>query len=260
MDIVGKRFGKQVVVRTLGGDFVEILCDCGKKKRSRKQYLLSGESRSCGCGRRGDRKPPISVGDVFGQLTVTQKLGTNGQHRHVLTVCSCGVPKVFREDALRSGKAKSCGCFRRARAATLTRTHGQTRKHHLYTTWAGMWERTRRADRWPSYARQGITVDPSWRSFEAFRDYIEQNLGPRPVGFTLDRIENDKGYAPGNVRWSNALTQMRNRSNNTFLTVDGVSRCIAEWAEVTGLSSAVICSRRKHGWNDRDAVLTPLQK
>jgi hypothetical protein len=123
-----------------------------------------------------------------------------------------------------------------------------------------MWERTKRADRWPSYARQGISVSPLWRSFEAFRDYVEQNLGPRPKGFTLDRIDNAGGYVPGNVRWANALTQMRNRSNNTFVTVDGVSRCIAEWSEVSGLSSAVICARIKRGWSEREAVLTPLKK
>jgi hypothetical protein len=260
VDIVGKRFGKQVVLRELGNNYVEILCDCGTKKRSRKQYLLNGQSRSCGCGKFADRSAPVSVGDRFDHLVVVQKLGTDGQHRSVLALCDCGRHKVFRESDLRGGESKSCGCFRRTRASSLTRTHGQTRKHYLYSIWQGMWERTRRSDRWPSYARQGITVAPEWRAFEAFRDYVEQNLGERPKGFTLDRIENDKDYAPGNLRWADARTQMRNRSNSVFITVDGVSRCIAGWAEATGISSTVICSRRKNGWSDRDAVLTPVRK
>jgi hypothetical protein len=108
---------------------------------------------------------------------------------------------------------------------------------------------------------RGIKVCPEWEaSFEAFRDYVTANLGPRPRGHTVDRIENSKNYEPGNVRWASAKQQQRNTSRNTIITVDGVSRCIAEWAEASGISSAVICARRKRGWSDALAVTARLQQ
>lgn len=252
--MVGKRFGKQVVLRELGHDRVEIECDCGTIKTTRKQYLLNGQSRSCGCGRFADLAIPIVVGEAFTELCVIKKLGSNGHKREVLCLCSCGAHKVVTEDALRSGKTKSCGCFRRGRARGLNRTHGESGKFRtpLYSTWSSMWERTTKPKRWPSYV--GIVVCTEWRMFEAFRDYANQYLGERPPGFSLDRIDNSLGYQPGNVQWAPAKHQARNRKSNTVVEVDGVRRCIAEWAEINSISSAVICARLKRGWDPKSAV------
>lgn len=109
------------------------------------------------------------------------------------------------------------------------------------------------------YRERGITIHPSWRrSFEMYRDYVVQHLGKRPRGHTVDRIDNDRGYVPGNIRWASGKQQARNRSDNTVITAAGVSRCIAEWAEINGLNSAAICARIRYGWDPERAVTQPL--
>ncbi len=194
------------------------------------------------------------------RLTILRYVGTIKRKRRVLVRCSCGVEKVLAEDDVRSGSTKSCGCFRRQRMAGLTLTHGHTRKavrSYLYTAWMAMRER---ADS-EHYRARGIRLFEPWRgSFEVFRDHISTHLGKRPRGHTLDRIDNDDDYRPGNVRWASGKQQARNRSDNTIVTVNGVSRCIAEWAEINGLNSAAICARIRYGWAPERAVTQPLQK
>lgn len=119
-----------------------------------------------------------------------------------------------------------------------------------------MRDRVNNPKQFPTYV--GKKVFPEWdRSFEAFKKYVEENLGDRPPGFTLDRINNDGDYAPGNLRWASPKEQARHRRSNTYITVDGVSRTIAEWADVSGLTANVICARRRMGWPDHLAVRLP---
>jgi hypothetical protein len=259
--LVGQRFGKQVVLRELGDDYVEIRCDCGTVKKSRKQYIKNGQSKSCGCGRYDARPdtPPIVVGQKFHYLTVTQLLGTNGHKREVLCVCYCGVRKVFEEGNLRRGDTKSCGCFRKERMASLTLSHGQGGKKRtkLYRAWESMRRRVKDPVRYPSYV--GRTVAPEWDSFEAFRDYIEQNLGPCPEGHSLDRKDNEKGYEPGNIRWASYQVQVRNRRSTLFLTARGEKKSLAEWSEIAGIDSFTIRARMLKGWTHEEAIFTPVK-
>jgi hypothetical protein len=200
------------------------------------------------------------VGTVFFRLTVIRSIGWVGRHFRVVARCECDTEKEFSLDLIQSGATKSCGCLRRDRAHKLNETHRQagTGRTPLYRAWEAMRDRVRRKE---PYVSRGIKVCPEWEaSFEAFRDYVAASLGPRPRGHTVDRIENSKNYEPGNIRWASAKQQQRNTSRNTIITVDGVSRCIAEWAEASGISSAVICARRKHGWSDALAVTAPLQQ
>lgn len=246
--MIGQRFGSQVVLELVGNGKAKIQCDCGTVKETRIQYLLSGESTSCGCGRYRDILPPIQIGDKFNLLTVVQKLGTDGHKRQVLCLCNCGTYKVFNESDIRSETTKSCGCFRRQRAANLTKTHGQggRNKTYLYRAWLAMKERVRRSDRWPTYQENNIKVCPEWEnSFEAFRDYVLENLGERPEKYSLDRINNMKNYEPGNIRWASAKEQANNRRSNVILTVNGTSRSLKEWSELTGIPLQQINKRRK---------------
>lgn len=258
--LVGQRFGKQVVLRILTGAKAEVQCDCGVVKATPIQYLRNGQSRSCGCGRYDPRPAtsPINIGDVFGILTVVQLLGTNGRKREVLVQCECQTRKVVDESSLRSGTIKSCGCFRRQRMAQFNHPHGQSgsRRTVLYRTWEGMRTRCSKPERYPTYI--GIRVCPEWDdSFAAFRDYVDENLGPRPDGYSLDRIDNLKGYEPGNIRWSTAKRQARNRRSNVDVTIDGITHCIADWAEINGIHQSVVQTRLRNGWTLTDAVTKP---
>lgn len=198
------------------------------------------------------------VGSRFNRLTVIRSIGWVRRHYRVVARCDCGTEKEFSLDLLTSGATKSCGCARRDRAHALNQTHRQAGigRTPLYRAWEAMHDRVKRN---PLYVARKIRVCEQWAAFEPFRDYVLANLPPRQRGQTLDRIDNDRGYEPGNVRWADARTQQRNTSANTIIAVDGVSRCIAEWAEISGLTSNVICRRRARGWPDHLAATAPAR-
>jgi hypothetical protein len=105
------------------------------------------------------------------------------------------------------------------------------------------------------YGGRGITVHADWiKSFDAFLEHV----GPAPTPkHTIDRIDNARGYEPGNVRWATQTEQQRNRSSNRVLTLNGVSRLLVEWAEDLGVSGAVISERLKNGWSLERALTQP---
>jgi hypothetical protein len=106
------------------------------------------------------------------------------------------------------------------------------------------------------YGGRGIQVCDRWRaSVLAFID----DMGKCPDGMELDRVDNDGNYEPGNCRWATRLTQVRNRRNTRHLTVHGVTRPMAEWAEQSGIPYDTIKRRLIYGWSDERAVLEPLR-
>lgn len=101
----------------------------------------------------------------------------------------------------------------------------------IYRVWRGMKSRCHdpRCADYPRYGARGITVCDEWRNdFLSFAAYV----GDRPAGKTLDRIDNNKGYQPGNVRWATKSEQARNTRRNHMHTIDGVTRCMADWCEI----------------------------
>jgi hypothetical protein len=184
----------------------------------------------------------VKEGDVFGQLIVLQEERlplTPGRAAHGFKTglrgarcrCSCGAETVVSLTNLRNGLAQSCGCLRMAktmeRLPNLHRSavrHGLARddnKHPLYQTWAGMMARCYNQNHtWYSrYGGRGITVHTSWQDARTFVQEITELLGERPDGMTLDRIDNERGYEPGNIRWATRTTQSKNRRKMRRLTL-----------------------------------------
>ena len=113
-----------------------------------------------------------------------------------------------------------------------------------------------RNDRQGTYGKRGIKVCPEWeRSFEEFY----RDMGDPPsADHSIDRIDNDGDYEPGNCRWATREQQQRNTSRNTLLSHDGETLTIAEWSERTGLKATTICVRLYSlGWSATRALTTP---
>lgn len=109
--------------------------------------------------------------------------------------------------------------------------------------------------RYPNYGGRGITVCGRWReSFKAFLD----DMGVKPEGFSLDRINTDGNYEPSNCRWADAKTQANNKTTNLQITFDGRTMNAQQWAEETGIPARIICQRlRRDKFSTEDALTRP---
>lgn len=205
-------------------------CDCGTIREMRTANLLrSGRVKpeSCGCMTGRPQTLAIEMGQRIGRGVVidpeirtgfTQAFpaGCPGARLR----CDCGEIYEARLMSLveRNGRinTQSCGCLREETAAAngivYSTTHG-LHDHLLYGTWWQMLQRCENPEhdnyRW--YGAKGRTVCERWHDVRLFIEDIERDLGPRPAGMTLDRIDNDGNYEPGNVRWATAAQQVANR-------------------------------------------------
>ena len=128
------------------------------------------------------------------------------------------------------------------------------KKPPLYSVWQSMKARclNPRNKAFGGYGGRGITICERWvRSYEAFAE----DMSPRPVGYSIDRIDNDKGYSPENCRWSDKKTQQRNQRRAVFVVVDGQKLRAIELAEQAGVKTDTIVRRAKAGLAI-DAVLS----
>lgn len=174
-------------------------------------------------------------------------------------VCDCGVMLQVFGRSLRRGDSKSCGCLSRDRIIAQSTTHGQAKRGKPtteYQIWQGMMKRCEnpRCPTYRHYGGRGITVHPTLRTFEGFLAH----LGPRPAGLTLERINNDSNYEPGNVCWATRKAQARNSRHNRLITINGATRPLVEWCEQNGLRPGTASMRLHYGWSERDAVTTPV--
>lgn len=113
-------------------------------------------------------------------------------------------------------------------------------------------------DSFEEYGGRGITVCERW--LKSFTDFLS-DVGKRPSeSHSLDRIETNGNYEPGNVRWATKSQQNRNLRTNALLVLDGKSATAAEWSEITGISPITIATRKRRGWTDERTLTTPAMK
>jgi hypothetical protein len=152
-------------------------------------------------------------GQRFGYLTVLRRAPDKGRHRYWQCVCDCGRLTTVAATNLQGGQVKSCGCERSELISQATTVHGQ-RQTRLYSTWCGMKARCLRASHkdFADYGGRGITIHPTWqRDFRPFSAYVCALPHFGEAGRSLDRINPDGNYEPGNVRWATGTEQRLNR-------------------------------------------------
>jgi hypothetical protein len=107
------------------------------------------------------------------------------------------------------------------------------------------------------YFDRGIRVCDRWKDFINFLE----DMGIRPDGYQIDRIDNNGNYEPTNCRWVTPKINSRNNRHNTILTLDGVSKRLCEWAEDKGWDRSIISNRLRYGWSvDRTLSEEPIRK
>jgi hypothetical protein len=215
------------------------------------------------------------IGLTFGRLTVVAFTGakTKHQQRMITCRCACGLYVDVMVNHLKSGNTTSCGC---AHSEELAERNAETAKHGdargtreagtkftvLYRTWTQIKQRCLNPEHvsYPSYGGRGITMDPVWaQSYAAFRRDVIAAIGEKPSRmFSLDRVDNDKGYVPGNLRWATPEEQNRNTRKTRLYELNGESRTLGEWADLAGVRRELVSSRvLRYGWPLDEALGTP---
>lgn len=193
---------------------------------------------------------PIKPGEVFGRLTVIAPAGMNSYSKALaLCQCSCGNTITCRVNNLRSSTTRSCGCYSREVTSKISRKHGHGLEPEAQV-WRDIKKRCNNPNdkNYSNYGGRGIRLHPSWEDYMVFRK--EVGLRPFP-GATLDRIDNNRGYEPGNVRWATMKVQARNKRSNVFVSINGETKTCADWRDALGMGKSQFASKirshRKYG-------------
>ena len=202
------------------------------------------------------------TGKIFGRFTVDRFSHYEPKNRsyYWVCLCLCGSEKKVKGANLRSGSTKSCGCLQRESARSAgdrTRTHGLSRTK-IYAVWDSMHQRCTNQNRsdFKSYGGRGISVCKRWGSFELFLE----DMGLPPKGMTLERKNINGDYEPLNCCWETTKRQSRNTTKTIFITANGETKSLPDWAEDLGIPYETLSARLRRGWNQNDAINTPVDK
>lgn len=200
------------------------------------------------------------TGKTFGYLTAVSRVP--GKFRW-LCLCICGVEKEIQAQSLRYGYTGSCGC-KNGELGSLKRTkHGAAKRGNLtreYRSWLGMNDRCYNASAsyFKYYGGRGIQVCERWRnSFESFLE----DMGPRPLGTSIERRENNGNYEPDNCHWATREEQDRNKRSTVRITFQGRTQCLKDWSRELGIHEHTLQNRlRRSNWSIETALTTRLSR
>lgn len=191
------------------------------------------------------------IGRAFGRLIVTSRhpKSTNAGRALWVCTCACGNTTVVSGNKLLRQSTISCGCHAIEKTRQVHTTHGHSvgyKASPTYSTWSAMMRRCYAANTksfvW--YGKRGIDVCKEWHDFTNFL----KDMGEKPNGMSIERIDNNRGYSQANCRWATPAEQSTNRGNNVNLTHDGKTQCIAAWSKELGIHRETIRGRLRRQW------------
>lgn len=234
-------------------------CSCGNTHNVCASDLKSGAVKSCGCLHDESAKTANLIdlsGNRYGKLVVIEQTDRTPSGRsRWLCQCDCGGTAKIHGQRLTSGLADSCGCDTFSKKSAALKTHGHSVGRKIsptYHSWAGMHARCSNQNHisYHLYGARGITVCEQWSSFESFL----ADMGEKPKGTSLDRIDPHKSYSPENCRWATNSQQANNTRNAKRITYNNQSLTAAEWEGITGIPSGTIRARIRLGWSVPQAL------
>lgn len=198
------------------------------------------------------------TGQRFGRLTALERVYPERSGNAIWRCrCECSNITDVRSNKLRSGRTKSCGCL----AADLYRerhtTHGKTSSRE-YEAWCRMIQRCTNSNHsaYRNYGGRGIRICPQWAVFERFFE----DVGERPHGMTLDRLDNNGDYEPDNVAWRSRFDQANNKRSNRLIWICGECRTLAQWLRKLGMNRSSFDKRLRRGWSEQRALTVPPRR
>lgn len=196
------------------------------------------------------------TGKRFGKLTVVKRVesATNGSSQW-LCRCDCGNEIVLPYYTLKRRTRDNCGCIEKPHFNT---KHGGSNTA-LYNMWKLMIYRCEnpKNNAYKYYGARGLSVCEEWHDFLVFKKWVDDT---KPDGeYTLDRIDNNKGYSPSNCRWASKSTQANNRRSNVQIDYNGETHNLMEWSSILGFDYKRVHNRMyKLGWTFEQAIQTPI--
>lgn len=255
---IGMVFGELTVERTDGfspnGGSQSVAwlcrCTCGNIRRAAESELKRGRIVSCGCKSKSAKKKIL--GQQFGLWTVLAEAPFKGGRTHWFCRCECGTQKTVATIHLVRGASVSCGCDRPRGPSNPRYKHGSDPS--LYGVWCNMIQRCDNPNSpgYQDYGGRGIKICSRWREdFCAF----SMDIGSRPSRkHSIDRIDNNRGYEPGNCRWATSQQQMRNTRRNRLVEHDGKMVPLVVATEITGVNYGTARWRLDNGRSDEEAL------
>ena len=196
----------------------------------------------------------IQSGMRFGRLLVLCENEKSPKGRRMfLCRCDCGTEKSIVGSDFSSGNTSSCGCLQKDRTRQASTKHGQAANKFRgkvppeYQAWLSMIARCENPKNksYKDYGARGITICERWR--HSFINFLK-DMGTRPNGMSIDRLDNDKGYDKDNCAWRGKLEQAYNRRATLRISFNGETHTLLEWAEKTGMQASMIRQRLRREW------------
>lgn len=245
--MIGSKFGNWIVVddsvaNRANGYKLLCKCVCGTEGMVQKKYLVSGKSKSCGCH-----------GIYAGLVIEGKEIISVDSCKDVTFRCEHGV--IFKTRVNKGNiRAKNCPCDRRLGAL---RVHGETHKTKEYECWRHLRQRCNntRNSAYKYYGGRGIKVCDRWNDFRNFLT----DMGRKPAGMTIDRIDINGNYEPSNCRWADNKTQQRNKRIHKR-TLKGIRVTMTEVAEELGVNKSMIYNRVYGKWMSLDEAVNDIKQ
>lgn len=278
-DLTGQRFNRLTVIKQSDDYYINpasgarvakwvCRCDCGEIITCTSTSLKDGHRQSCGC-QKADKRLNDLTGIQFGHLIVTERAPSHvTPNGSIKTMWKCRCTNCGNEDAivssehLLSGDTKSCGCLRSENSKQMLTTHNGS-NDRLYGVWCAMKRRCydKNNIRYNHYGGRGICVCDDWNnSYEVFREWALENgydANAKRGECTIERVDVNGNYCPENCKWATMKVQANNTRFNRFITINGDTKTVSQWADTMNVSTRLIYTRLYKGWSDYDAVMTP---